>query len=55
MIAWVVGTLDVTLNFVTLAAYNLGNYRPVINDEAELIGVWRRRGGWRLRRSRSAA
>jgi hypothetical protein len=36
---WVVGTLCVTLGFGAVAAYNLENYRPVSNDEVELMAV----------------
>jgi hypothetical protein len=38
-VAWFVWTLCLTLGFGRMAAYNLGNYRPVTNDEGELISV----------------
>ena len=37
--AWFVWTVCLTLGFGRMAAYNLGNYRPVTNDEGELISV----------------
>jgi 4-amino-4-deoxy-L-arabinose transferase-like glycosyltransferase len=37
--AWFVWTVCLTLVFGRIAAYNLGNYRPVTNDEVELISV----------------
>jgi 4-amino-4-deoxy-L-arabinose transferase-like glycosyltransferase len=37
--AWAVWTFCLTLAFGRLAAYNLGNYRPVTNDEVELMSV----------------
>jgi 4-amino-4-deoxy-L-arabinose transferase-like glycosyltransferase len=36
---WVVGTLAVTAGFGRLAAHNLANYRPLSNDEGELMAV----------------
>ncbi len=38
-IAWLCTTLGLSLAFGWAAAYNLGNYRPVTNDEVELIAV----------------
>ncbi len=38
-LAWVGWTLALTLVFGRVAAYNLGNYRPVSNDEMELMAV----------------
>ncbi|MCA1647675.1 MAG: hypothetical protein LC797_20170, partial [Chloroflexi bacterium] len=38
-VAWAVWTLALTLVFGRIAAYNLGNYRPVSNDEGELMAV----------------
>src|SRR5216683_5569814 len=38
-VAWVLLTLAVTLVFGRIGAYNLGNYRPVSNDEMELMAV----------------
>src|SRR5207249_2486475 len=35
--AWALWTLALTLAFGRIAAYNLGNYRPVSNDEVELM------------------
>jgi 4-amino-4-deoxy-L-arabinose transferase-like glycosyltransferase len=37
--AWLVSTLGLSIGFGTLAAYNLANYRPVTNDEVELMAV----------------
>src|SRR6266849_4795463 len=37
--AWAAWTLALTLVFGRVAAYNLGNYRPVSNDEMELMAV----------------
>src|SRR5207237_3057596 len=37
--AWALWTLALTLAFGRIAAYNLGNYRPVSNDEVELMAV----------------
>ena len=37
--AWALWTLALTLAFGRIAAYNLGNYRPVSNDEMELMAV----------------
>src|SRR2546423_15387910 len=36
---WALWTVALTLVFGRLAAYNLGNYRPVSNDEVELMAV----------------
>jgi 4-amino-4-deoxy-L-arabinose transferase-like glycosyltransferase len=36
---WFVWTCVLTLLFGRIAAYNLGNYRPVTNDEVELMSV----------------
>src|ERR1700716_2223980 len=36
---WALWTLALTLAFGRIAAYNLGNYRPVSNDEMELMAV----------------
>src|SRR5262245_37457579 len=36
---WVVVTVGCAGAFAALAAYNLANYRPVTNDEVELIAV----------------
>src|SRR6267143_4524711 len=38
-LAWAVWTLALTLGFGRIAVYNLGNYRPVSNDEMELMAV----------------
>src|SRR6266851_2022495 len=38
-LAWAVSTLALTLVFGRIAAFNLGNYRPVSNDEMELMAV----------------
>src|SRR3981189_2479125 len=38
-VAWAVWTLALTLVFGRIAAFNLGNYRPVSNDEMELMAV----------------
>jgi 4-amino-4-deoxy-L-arabinose transferase-like glycosyltransferase len=37
--AWAVWTLALTVVFGRIAVYNLGNYRPVSNDEMELMAV----------------
>jgi hypothetical protein len=37
--AWLLATLAISAAFARLAAHNLGNYRPVSNDEVELIAV----------------
>ena len=37
--AWFAWTVCLTLAFGRIAAYNLGNYRRVTNDEVELISV----------------
>src|ERR1700687_5706648 len=37
--AWFVWTCCLSLAFGRIAAYNLGNYRPVTNDEVELMSV----------------
>jgi 4-amino-4-deoxy-L-arabinose transferase-like glycosyltransferase len=39
IIAWTLWTLAVTLVFGRIGAYNLGNYRPISNDEMELMAV----------------
>src|SRR3981189_1530803 len=36
---WAAWTLALTLVFGRIAVYNLGNYRPVSNDEMELMAV----------------
>jgi 4-amino-4-deoxy-L-arabinose transferase-like glycosyltransferase len=38
-LGWLGFTVGLTLVFGRVAAYNLGNYRPVSNDEVELISV----------------
>ena len=46
-LAWLVWTIALTLVFGRVAVYNLGNYRPVSNDEMELMAVgykWATRG-----------
>src|ERR1700716_1180258 len=37
--AWVLWMLALTTVFGRIAVYNLGNYRPVSNDEMELMAV----------------
>jgi hypothetical protein len=37
--AWAVWTLALTVVFGRIAVYNVGNYRPVSNDEMELMAV----------------
>src|SRR5260370_32700439 len=36
---WAAWTLALTVVFGRIAVYNLGNYRPVSNDEMELMAV----------------
>ena len=38
-VAWVGFTFALTVGFAAAALFNLGNYRPITNDEVELIAV----------------
>jgi 4-amino-4-deoxy-L-arabinose transferase-like glycosyltransferase len=38
-VAWVLWTLALTAVFGRIAVYNVGNYRPISNDEMELMAV----------------